>query len=290
VRGRVAALLRGRDTSGAEAVLAEELGAEGATPATGSVVLVGAGPGDAGLLTLNALRALQEADVVLHDRLVSQDVLELARRDAEKISVGKAARGHSVPQARIHELMVEHARRGRRVVRLKGGDPFIFGRGGEELEYLRAHGIQFEVVPGITAALACGAYAGIPLTHREHAQSLRLVTAHCGESIDTLDWAALAQERQTVALYMGVAALGTIRRQFLAHGRAPGTPVAIVENGSRPEQRVLLATLDELEAIGRNAAVQSPALVIVGEVAALAEELHWFGSAPITWRHLQAVA
>jgi uroporphyrin-III C-methyltransferase/precorrin-2 dehydrogenase/sirohydrochlorin ferrochelatase len=290
VRGRVGALLRSRDSRGAEAALVAELAAQNAMPANGSVVLVGAGPGDAGLLTLNALRALQEADVVLHDRLVSQDVLDLARRDAEKISVGKAARGHSVSQERIHELMLEHARRGRRVVRLKGGDPFIFGRGGEELEYLRAHGIPFEVVPGITAALACGAYAGIPLTHRDHAQSLRLATAHCGDSIDTLDWAALAQERQTVALYMGVAGLGTIRSQFLAHGRAPGTPVAIVENGSRPEQRVLLATLDELEAIGRDADVKSPALVIVGEVAALAEELHWFGSAPVVWRRLQAAA
>jgi uroporphyrin-III C-methyltransferase/precorrin-2 dehydrogenase/sirohydrochlorin ferrochelatase len=289
VRGRVAALVRTHDGQAAEAELAAAL-ANHQQPAPGSVVLVGAGPGDAGLLTLNALRALQEADVVLHDRLVSREVLDLSRRDAEKIPVGKSARGHSVPQERIHELMLEHARRGRRVVRLKGGDPFIFGRGGEELEFLRAHGIAFEVVPGITAALACGAYAGIPLTHREHAQSLRLVTAHCGESIDTLDWAALAQERQTVALYMGVAGLGTIRRQFIAHGRAPQTPVAIVENGSRPEQRVLLATLDELEAIGRDAAVRSPALVIIGEVAALAEDLHWFGSAPVVWRRLQAAA
>ncbi|HWJ04563.1 MAG TPA: siroheme synthase CysG, partial [Steroidobacteraceae bacterium] len=290
VRGRVGALLRGQDAAGAETALAAELAAQDGRPAIGSVVLVGAGPGDAGLLTLNALRALQEADVVLHDRLVSQEVLDLARRDAEKISVGKAARGHSVSQERIHELMLEHARRGRRVVRLKGGDPFIFGRGGEELEYLRAHDIPFEVVPGITAALACGAYSGIPLTHRDHAQSLRLVTAHCGESIDTLDWAALAQDRQTVALYMGVAGLGTIRREFLAHGRAPGTPVAIVENGSRREQRVLLATLDDLEAIGRDASVRSPALVIIGEVAALAEDLHWFGSAPVVWRRLQAAA
>jgi uroporphyrin-III C-methyltransferase/precorrin-2 dehydrogenase/sirohydrochlorin ferrochelatase len=289
VRGRVAALVRTHDGQAAEAELAAAL-ANHQQPAPGSVVLVGAGPGDAGLLTLNALRALQEADVVLHDRLVSREVLDLSRRDAEKIPVGKSARGHSVPQERIHELMLEHARRGRRVVRLKGGDPFIFGRGGEELEFLRAHGIAFEVVPGITAALACGAYAGIPLTHREHAQSLRLVTAHCGESIDTLDWAALAQERQTVALYMGVAGLGTIRRQFIAHGRDPQTPVAIVENGSRPEQRVLLATLDELEAIGRDAAVRSPALVIIGEVAALAEDLHWFGSAPVVWRRLQAAA
>ncbi|HET9693204.1 MAG TPA: siroheme synthase CysG [Steroidobacteraceae bacterium] len=289
VRGRVADLVRSRAPRAAEREL-ERLLAQDATPSRGSVVLVGAGPGDAGLLTLNALRALQEADVILHDRLVSKDVLDLARRDAEKISVGKSSRGHSVPQERIHELLLEHARAGRRVVRLKGGDPFIFGRGGEELEYLEAHGIPYEVVPGITAAVACGAYAGIPLTHREHAQSVRLVTAHCGESIDTLDWPALAQERHTVALYMGVAGLGRIRDRLAAHGRSPQTPVAIVENGSRPEQRVLLTTLADLEDAGRDAQVQSPALVIVGEVAALAERLHWFGSAPVVWRRLSAAA
>jgi uroporphyrin-III C-methyltransferase / precorrin-2 dehydrogenase / sirohydrochlorin ferrochelatase len=289
VRGQVAARIRSRDVEGAEAELDAAL-ARGESPQPGSVVLVGAGPGDAGLLTLNALRALQEADVILHDRLVSKDVLDLARRDAEKICVGKSARDHSVPQSRIHELLLEHAARGRRVVRLKGGDPFIFGRGGEELEFLEAHGIPFEVVPGITAAVACGAYAGIPLTHREHAQSVRFVTAHCGESLDTLDWPALAQERHTVALYMGVAGLGTIRDRLVAHGRSPQTPVAIVENGSRPEQRVLLTTLAELEAAGRETQVKSPALVIVGEVAALAGTLHWFGSAPIVWRGLQAAA
>jgi uroporphyrin-III C-methyltransferase/precorrin-2 dehydrogenase/sirohydrochlorin ferrochelatase len=187
-------------------------------------------------------------------------------------------------------LLLEHARAGRRVVRLKGGDPFVFGRGGEELEFLAAHRIPFEVVPGITAALACGAYAGIPLTHREHAQSVRFVTAHCGESLDTLDWAALAQERQTVALYMGVGGLDRIRDRLVAHGRSPGTPVAIVENGSRPEQRVLLTTLADLAEAGRDARVTSPALVIVGEVAALAGQLHWFGSAPLVWRRLREAA
>jgi uroporphyrin-III C-methyltransferase/precorrin-2 dehydrogenase/sirohydrochlorin ferrochelatase len=179
---------------------------------------------------------------------------------------------------------------GRRVVRLKGGDPFIFGRGGEELEYLQQHGVPFEVVPGITAAMACGAYAGIPLTHRDHAQSVRFVTAHCGESLDGLDWPALAQERHTVALYMGVAGLATIRDRLLQHGRAASTPVAIVENGSRSNQRVVLATLAELEDAGRAAEVKSPALVIVGEVAALAERLHWFGSRPLAWRQLRAAA
>jgi len=257
---------------------------------SGSVALVGAGPGDAGLLTLNALRALQEAEVILYDRLVSDEVLALARRDADRICVGKQPGGHSIRQERIHEILLEHARAGRRVVRLKGGDPFIFGRGGEELEFLERHGIPFEVVPGITAAIACGAYAGIPLTHRDHAQSVRFVTAHGGDSLDALDWAAIAQDRQTVALYMGVAGLGTIQARLVEHGRAPGTPVALVENGSRPHQRVLVTTLGELEAVGRRAGVESPALVIVGEVAALAARLHWFGAAPQVWRALGRAA
>jgi uroporphyrin-III C-methyltransferase/precorrin-2 dehydrogenase/sirohydrochlorin ferrochelatase len=289
VRGNVADLVRSQDVAAAEIELARTLQA-GEAPRRGSVVLVGAGPGDAGLLTLHALRALQEADVILHDRLVSDDVLNLARRDADRICVGKMARGHSVSQGRIHELLLEQAQLGRRVVRLKGGDPFIFGRGGEELEFLRAHGIPFEVVPGITAAAACGAYAGIPLTHREHAQSVRFVTAHCGESLDTLDWPALAQERHTVALYMGVAGLDRIAERLVAHGRAVSTPVAIVENGSRPGQRVILANLAELGEAGRAAAVASPALVIVGEVAALAGDLHWFGAAPLDWRECRVAA
>lgn len=289
VRGRVAQLLRNRQLRSAEHELERAL-ASMAAARPGSVVLVGAGPGDAGLLTLNALRALQEAEVILHDRLVSSEVLDLARRDADRIEVGKTGRGHSVPQERIHELLLEHARAGKRVVRLKGGDPFIFGRGGEELEFLAAHGIPFEVVPGITAAVACGAYAGIPLTHREHAQSVRLVTAHCGESLDTLDWPALAQERHTVALYMGVAGLGQIGDRLMQHGRSRDTPVAIVENGSRPEQRVLLTTLAELAQTGREQQVHSPALVIVGEVAALAARLHWYGAPPVLLRALRQAA
>ena len=289
VRGPVAASLRCRQTDAAEQALAQML-EQPRHEARGSVVLVGAGPGDPGLLTLNALRALQDADVILHDRLVSDEVLALARRDARKITVGKAARAPSVPQERIHQLMLEHARAGRRVVRLKGGDSFVFGRGGEELEFLAANGIPFEVVPGITAALACGAYAGVPLTHRDHSQSLRLVTAHCGESIDTLDWVALAQERQTVAFYMGVAGLATIGARLRQHGREATTPVAIIENGSRPDQRVTLATLDALEDLAACGGIQSPALLVVGEVAALAGRLHWFGNAPRFWETLRKVA
>jgi uroporphyrin-III C-methyltransferase/precorrin-2 dehydrogenase/sirohydrochlorin ferrochelatase len=289
VRGRVAALLRAHQRAPAEREL-ERLLESSDVSARGSVVLVGAGPGDAGLLTLNALRAMQEADVILHDRLVSADVLRLARRDAERIAVGKSAKDHSMSQERINELLVAHARAGKRVVRLKGGDPFVFGRGGEELEFLEQHGIAYEVVPGITAAVACGAYAGIPLTHREYAQSVRLVTAHCGESLDTLDWRGLAQDRQTLALYMGVAGLAQIRDRLVEHGRSPDTPVAIVENGSRAAQRVIVTTLASLDEVGRDEHVTSPALVIVGEVAALAAKLHWFGSKPIVRRLLRAAA
>ena len=275
--GPVAGFLRQQQPAQAEAALASALAAPRA-PDAGSVVLVGAGPGDPGLLTLKALRALNEADVILHDRLVSGEVMSLARRDAERISVGKLpGEDHNATQARIHRLMVEHVRAGRRVVRLKGGDAFIFGRGGEELEYLRAHGVRYEVVPGITAALACAAYAGIPLTHREHAQSVRLVTAHCREDEDNLDWPALARERQTLAFYMGVGQLDLLTSRLLAHGRSPDTPFALIENGSRPEQRVLSGTLEQLPALAAEYAIRSPALLIVGEVAGLASQLQWFG-------------
>jgi uroporphyrin-III C-methyltransferase/precorrin-2 dehydrogenase/sirohydrochlorin ferrochelatase len=289
LRGEVARELRNGRTDDAELGLRRML-AERPDTERGSVVLVGAGPGDPGLLTLNALRALQDADVVLHDRLVSQEILDLARRDATRIAVGKEAGGKSVAQSRINELMRGHARAGRRVVRLKGGDPFVFGRGGEELEYLAAHRVPFEVVPGITAAVACGAYAGIPLTHRDHAQSVRLVTAHCGDSVDTLDWPSLARERQTLAFYMGVASMDHIASKLAEHGRAGSTPVAVVENGSRPGQRVLLLRLDELKDLATRARVSSPALLFVGEVAALAGTLHWFGSAPETWSALSRAA
>ncbi len=278
--GPVAALLRqGRPDEALAS--AEQALSTAATGSSGSVVLVGAGPGDPGLLTLRALRALNEADVILHDRLVGAGVLELARRDAERIEVGKQAGNHHTTQDGIHGLLLEHARAGRRVVRLKGGDPFVFGRGGEELEFLHQHDIPFEVVPGITAAVACAAYAGVPLTHRDHAQSVRFVTAHCQSSHDTLDWRALAQERQTLAVYMGVGELPTLQARLLEHGRAPGTPFALIENGSRPEQRVVTGSLANLAERAAAHAVCSPALLILGEVAALASTLAWFGSAPL---------
>jgi len=276
--GPVASLLRSRQPDAAEAALSQALEQpQAASP--GRVVLAGAGPGDPGLLTLKALRALNEADVILYDRLVSDAVLSLARRDAERIAVGKQlGENHEVTQARIHALMVEHARAGRHVVRLKGGDAFIFGRGGEELEYLRAHDVPYEVVPGITAALACAAYAGIPLTHRDHAQSVRLVTAHCREDEDALDWDGLARGQQTLAFYMGVKQLDLLSQRLIAHGRAADTPVALVENGSRPEQRVVSGTLGELPALAKHHGVHAPAMLIVGEVAGLARKLHWHGS------------
>ena len=260
----------------------------------GRVILVGAGPGDAGLLTLRALRALSQADVVLHDRLVGEDVLARVRRDAELIDVGKtaglpgSAQAHADTQSRIHALMLEHARAGRTVVRLKGGDPFVFGRGGEELEVLAAHGIPFEVVPGVTAALACAAYAGIPLTHRAYAQSVRFVTAHAKDGGAEPDWVALAAPGQTLAFYMGVSAAAQVAERLVAHGLPTRTPVAIVENGSRPSQRVVVTSLAQLDAQVRERRIASPALLIVGEVAALAPALHWFGAPPVgdlaAWR------
>lgn len=250
------------------------------TAAAGMVILVGAGPGDPGLLTLAGFRALQRADVILHDRLVSAEVLALARREAERIDVGKQAGGHATAQAEIHRLLIERARAGQTVVRLKGGDPFVFGRGGEELEALRQAGIRYQVVPGITAALACAAYAGIPLTHREHAQSLCLVTAHCQRSLEDLDWPSLARARQTLALYMGVANLDRVRALLLGHGRAATTPYALIERGSQVEQRVILGVLADLPERARRYAVRAPALLLVGEVTALAAHLHWFGAPP----------
>lgn len=246
----------------------------------GSVALVGAGPGDPGLLTLRALRLLNTADVIVHDALVSPEVLQLARRDAEFLDVGKRAGGKQTPQSQINETLLAHARAGRQVVRLKGGDPFVFGRGGEELEFLRQHDIAFEVVPGITAALACAAYAGIPLTHRGVSRSLRFLTARDCEGEVQLDWKALAAESQTLAVYMGVSSLAGFGARLLEHSMSPDTPFALVENGSRPEQRVVLGVLPNLAARARAEAVRTPALLIVGDVAVFAESLHWFGAPP----------
>jgi uroporphyrin-III C-methyltransferase/precorrin-2 dehydrogenase/sirohydrochlorin ferrochelatase len=266
------ALARGDKASAnqlADALFAEDAGAKG------EVILVGAGPGDPGLLTLHALRQMQQADVVVHDRLVSDEVMALVRRDAKRIFVGKQAGNHCVPQEGINQLLLEEAKKGLRVVRLKGGDPFIFGRGGEELETLVGSGVGFQVVPGITAASGCAAYAGIPLTHRDHAQSVRFVTAHGKGGAQDLDWPLLARDQQTLVFYMGLSSCGVIREQLLAHGKDGATPVALIERGTQPSQRVIRGTLDQLPKLA--VGVESPALIMVGSVVTLADKLAWFG-------------
>jgi uroporphyrin-III C-methyltransferase/precorrin-2 dehydrogenase/sirohydrochlorin ferrochelatase len=254
-----------------------------APPAAGEVTLVGAGPGDPELLTLKALRALQDADVILHDRLVPAAVLDLARRDAARICVGKAAGNIGSTQEEINALLIEHANQGKRVVRLKGGDPFIFGRGGEELQALAAAQINFSVVPGITAATGCAAYAGIPLTHRDHAHSVTFVTGHAQghghEPDQEPDWRALAQPRSTAVFYMGLARLEHIVAKLLEHGAAPTCPAGIIAQGTTPDQRVVTATLATIAGVSAAANLESPALLIVGEVVSLQSTLAWFGAA-----------
>ena len=248
----------------------------------GEVALVGAGPGDPSLLTLRGLRALQNADVVLYDRLVSNEVLDLARRDAQRVFVGKTPGQAHTSQAEINALLVELARSGRRVCRLKGGDPFIFGRGGEELEALAAAGIRFEVVPGITAAAGCAAYAGIPLTHRDHAQMLTFVTGHCQGSIergqDPIDWQFLARPTQTTVVYMGLGHLEEIVQRLREHGAPGERAAALIEQGTQSTQRVITATLATLAAAAREAGIAAPALLIVGEVTRLHQTLQWFNA------------
>ena len=255
--------------------LAEQLQAT-ESQTTGEVYLVGGGPGDPDLLTFKALRLMQKADVVLHDRLVSDAVLALCRRDADYIYVGKKRDNHARSQEEINDLLVTLAKQGKRVLRLKGGDPFIFGRGGEEIESLSAESIPFQVVPGITAASGCASYSGIPLTHRDHAQSVRFITGHLKDGSYSLNWQEMIDPGQTLVFYMGLMGLGRICQYLIEHGRDKNTPIALVQKGTTPKQRVFIGTLSTICNKIKNETVKPPTLIIVGSVVTLHNRLNWF--------------
>lgn len=278
LQGPIAEMLLAGHTQAAQAALEALLTQTVHTglPQFGEVYLVGAGPGDPDLLTFRALRLMQQADVVLYDRLVSTEIVSLARRDAERIYVGKQPTHHPVPQEEINQLLITLAKTGKRVLRLKGGDPFIFGRGGEEIETLMAEGISFQVVPGITAALGAAAYAGIPLTHRDYAQSCLFVTGHLKDDSMDLNWNALVQPQQTVVVYMGLRGIEVLCRELLAHGMAAEKPAALVQKATTADQQVIVGTVATLPNLVKTANIQLQSLIIVGEVVKLHDKLGWF--------------
>jgi uroporphyrin-III C-methyltransferase/precorrin-2 dehydrogenase/sirohydrochlorin ferrochelatase len=277
--GPVTDLFLAGDEEGAAKQLASELdaAASGATrPRLGEVYLVGGGPGDPDLLTFRALRLMQLADVVVHDRLIGEGIMNLVRRDAERIYVGKRPKEHVVPQEEISRMLVRLAKQGKRVLRLKGGDPFIFGRGGEEIEALAAENIPFQVVPGITAASGCSTYAGIPLTHRDHAQTCVFTTAHGRDGVLDVDWEVLLRPNQTVAIYMGLSNTTHLCRGFIARGADPDLPVAVIDKGTRPDQKVVIATVSTLCEKLEDEKLEGPAMIIIGTVVNLRKKLAWY--------------
>lgn len=279
LQGQVADhVLAGRDELGEktlQALLEEQ------TPESlkrGEVYLVGAGPGDPELLTFKALRLMQQADIVFYDRLVSKEILALVRKEAEHVYVGKQRAWHAVRQEEINRLLLEHAKQGKRVLRLKGGDPFIFGRGGEEIETLAAENIHFQIVPGVTAASGCATYAGIPLTHRDYSQSCTFVTGQLKEGELNLNWSALVQPNQTIVVYMGLAGLPELKKQLLAHGMPENKPAALVQQGTTDNQKVWTSTIGELPALAEREQPVAPTLIIIGEVVSLHDDLAWFSA------------
>ncbi len=276
LQGSVAELIFSGNEQEAERQLQQTLLTQSENTRLGEVYLVGAGPGAPDLLTFRALRLMQQADVVVYDRLVSPEILDLVRRDAEKIYVGKQRQYHALPQESINTLLADLAKAGKRVVRLKGGDPFIFGRGGEEIETLMQEGIAFQVVPGITAASGCATYAGIPLTHRDHAQSCTFVTGHLKDNSVNLNWTQLAAPNQTIVIYMGLAGLEQICRSLIEHGSPKDLPIAIVQQGTTSNQRVITGTLATLPDKIAGKDIKPPTLTIIGTVVTLHEKLSWF--------------
>jgi len=276
LQGRVAERVFSGHIQEAEVLMEHELGSNRLMPGMGEVYLVGGGPGDPDLLTFRALRLMQQADVVVYDRLVAKAVLDMTRSDAERIYVGKERDNHAMRQEEINQLLADLAKQGKRVVRLKGGDPFIFGRGGEEIDTLASQGVPFQVVPGITAASGCASYAGIPLTHRDYAQSVTFVTGHLKDNSMNLNWSQLAQPSQTVVFYMGLKGLPVISRELQAHGMPGDTPAALVQQGTTHQQRVFTGTIASLPELVERERPKPPTLIIVGDVVQLQEKLSWY--------------